>query len=273
MQSAATGGPGPGPTTRRRRWPLLVGSDRTVPCLDGVERRAVELDQAASTQAHPAVADRVGEFLPWYSSVHRGAGFRSRRATHAYEEARRAVLAFAGRDPEATDVAILCRNTTEAINHLAYRLRLDPSDVVVTTVVEHHANLLPWGRVADAPVRGVRRRRDLRRGRRDRRPRRRSARPGAAGRHRRVERDRVAAAPRGDHRRRTRPGRAGAGRCRAAGAAPPPARRRRLPGLQWTQALRPVRRRRPDRPPRGSSRRATRSWPAAGRWTWWASTR
>ena len=40
------------------------------------------------------------------------------------------------------------RNTTEAINHLAYRLRLGPDDVVVTTVVEHHANLLPWARVA-----------------------------------------------------------------------------------------------------------------------------
>jgi len=127
----------------------LVGTGQVVPCLDGVERVAVELDQAASTQAHPLVADRVVEFLPWYSSVHRGAGFRSRRATHGYEEARRAVLGFAGRDPDGPDVAILCRNTTEAINHLAYRLRLDPSDVVVTTVVEHHANLLPWGRVAE----------------------------------------------------------------------------------------------------------------------------
>jgi selenocysteine lyase/cysteine desulfurase len=120
-----------------------------VPCLGGVERIAVELDQAASTQAHPSVADRVADFLPWYSSVHRGAGFRSRRATQAYEEARRSVLAFAGRAQDGPDVAILCRNTTEAINHLAYRLRLDPSDVVVTTVVEHHANLLPWGRVAE----------------------------------------------------------------------------------------------------------------------------
>ncbi len=45
-------------------------------------------------------------------------------------------------------MAILCRNTTEAINHLAYRLRLQRTDTVVTTVIEHHANLLPWGRVA-----------------------------------------------------------------------------------------------------------------------------
>ena len=44
-------------------------------------------------------------------------------------------------------MAIFCRNTTEAINHLAYRLRLEPDDKVVTTVVEHHANLLPWARL------------------------------------------------------------------------------------------------------------------------------
>jgi selenocysteine lyase/cysteine desulfurase len=126
----------------------LVGSGQLVPCLDSVDRPAVELDQAASTQAHPEAAARVQAFLPFYSSVHRGAGFRSRHATSAYEHARRSVLTFAGRDPDGPDVAILCRNTTEAINQLAYRLRLDPADVVVTTVVEHHANLLPWGRVA-----------------------------------------------------------------------------------------------------------------------------
>ena len=148
METVATGRSGSGPTDPSAPLAQLLGSGQSVPCLGGIERRAVELDQAASTQAHPDVADRVAEFLPWYSSVHRGAGFRSRRATQAYEEARRALLTFAGRDPDGPDLAILCRNTTEAINHLAYRLRLDPDDVVVTTVVEHHANLLPWGRVA-----------------------------------------------------------------------------------------------------------------------------
>ncbi len=95
-----------------------------------------------------AVADQVSEFLPWYSSVHRGAGFKSRRATAAYESAREEVRRFAGRPIEGDDVVVLVRNTTEAINHLAYRLALDPDDVVATTVVEHHANLLPWNRVA-----------------------------------------------------------------------------------------------------------------------------
>jgi selenocysteine lyase/cysteine desulfurase len=128
----------------------LVGDGDPVPCVDGRERPYLNLDAAASTSALPAVAAAVDAFLPAYASVHRGAGYRSRTATAAYEQAREAMLAFAGRQGGAGpdgDVAIICRNTTEAINHLAYRLRLRPDDVVVTTVVEHHANLLPWARL------------------------------------------------------------------------------------------------------------------------------
>lgn len=124
----------------------LVGGDVEVPGVDGVARRYVDFDAAASTSALPAVESRVRDFLPWYSSVHRGAGYKSRVSTDAYEHARSAILRFAGRAVDSDDTAIICRNTTEAINHLAYRLRFDADDVVVTTVVEHHANLLPWAR-------------------------------------------------------------------------------------------------------------------------------
>jgi len=125
----------------------LVGDGAPVPCIDGVERPYLSLDAAASTPALSEVADRVAAFLPSYSSVHRGAGWKSQLATAEYEEARGSALGFAGRE-DRDDVAIICRNTTEAINHLAYRLQLEPTDVVLTTVVEHHANLLPWGRLA-----------------------------------------------------------------------------------------------------------------------------
>jgi selenocysteine lyase/cysteine desulfurase len=135
-------GPGTGPLA------TLVGAGVEVPCVDGTARRYRDLDCAASTPALVTVAEQVDAFMPWYSSVHRGAGYKSRTATAAYEDARHRVLSFCGR-ADRDDVAILCRNTTEALNHLAYRLRLDPADVVVTTVVEHHANLLPWTRVAE----------------------------------------------------------------------------------------------------------------------------
>jgi len=126
----------------------LVGAGLKVPCLDGVDRPYRDLDCAASTPALSVVAETVDSFLPWYSSVHRGAGYKSRYATAGYEAARDSAHHFARRPRDGDDVVILVRNTTEAINHLAYRLRLHPDDVVATTVVEHHANLLPWARVA-----------------------------------------------------------------------------------------------------------------------------
>jgi selenocysteine lyase/cysteine desulfurase len=125
----------------------LVGDGALVPCVDGQERPYLSCDAAASTPAFPSVLTAVEDFLPWYSSVHRGAGYKSQRSTDAYEGARDAVLRFAHRQG-GDDVAIICRNTTEAINHLAYRLRFSADDVVVTTVVEHHANMLPWSRAA-----------------------------------------------------------------------------------------------------------------------------
>src|SRR6516165_1605960 len=128
----------------------LVGDGMLVPCADGTERPYLSFDAAASTSALSQVLARVEGFVPWYSSVHRGAGYKSQLATAAYEDARTAALGFArpGRRPAGDDVAIICRNTTEALNHLAYRLRLSRQDVVVTTVAEHHANLLPWSRAA-----------------------------------------------------------------------------------------------------------------------------
>ena len=125
----------------------LVGDGALVACVDGQQRPYLSCDAAASTAAFPSVLAAVEEFLPWYSSVDRGAGYKSQRSTDAYEGARDAVLRFAHRQG-SDDVAIICRNTTEAINHLAYRLRLSADDVVVTTVVEHHANMLPWSRAA-----------------------------------------------------------------------------------------------------------------------------
>lgn len=92
--------------------------------------------------------DAVEAFLPWYSSVHGGAGYKSQASAPAYESARLAALAFVGRAPDSHDVAVICRSTTEAINYLAYRLGLSGGDVVVATVAEHDSNRLPWARAA-----------------------------------------------------------------------------------------------------------------------------
>ena len=103
----------------------VIGIDELSSVLGGLPVRYVNLDNAATTPALRCVLEAVTELLPRYSSVHRGAGWKSQQSTIAYEDAREAVLAFAGRGGR-DDVAILVRNTTEAINHLAYRLRLAP---------------------------------------------------------------------------------------------------------------------------------------------------
>lgn len=118
----------------------LVGADVEVPLVDGRSVRHVNLDGAASAPALEAVAERVTAALPWYASVHRGAGFASQISTTLYEQARSTVGSFVGARPD--DVTIFTRNTTDATNLLASAV---PGRVLVLDV-EHHANLLPWQR-------------------------------------------------------------------------------------------------------------------------------
>jgi cysteine desulfurase/selenocysteine lyase len=121
----------------------VSGQELLVPVLRGEPRRYVNLDNAASTPAFRCVEEKVGEFLSWYSSVHRGAGFKSLLSTHALETSRKQLMEFVGADIKE-DCAIFVKNTTEAINKLANRLNLTKEDVVLTTTMEHHSNDLPW---------------------------------------------------------------------------------------------------------------------------------
>lgn len=121
----------------------IAGIDALVPLLDGSERTYVNLDNAASTPALQPVLDKINEFMVWYSSVHRGTGFKSQVATDAYEAAHEITCRFVSADP-TTHVAIFGKNSTEALNKLANRFPLQPDDVVLTTLMEHHSNDLPW---------------------------------------------------------------------------------------------------------------------------------
>jgi len=85
--------------------------------------------------------ETIERFIPYYSSVHRGTGFKSRLSTTAYEQAHEIIARFVG--PTASADRHIGKNTTEAINKLSYRLGLQPDDVVITTWLEHHSNDLP----------------------------------------------------------------------------------------------------------------------------------
>jgi cysteine desulfurase/selenocysteine lyase len=130
------------PTVSRELW---VGVDADVPIAGRGRVRYANFDNAASTPALRIVRDKVDELLRWYASVHRGAGFKSRLSTKAYEDARAAVGAFVGADPDR-DVVVFTKHTTEAVNLLAAAIELGDGDAVALSVMEHHSNMLPWRR-------------------------------------------------------------------------------------------------------------------------------
>ena len=127
---------------------LFVGLDVQTPLLNGACRCYTNFDNAASTPPLKAVQKSVDDFLVYYSSVHRGTGFKSQLSTHAYERARHIALHFVGANPHE-HTCIFGKNTTEAVNKLARRFPFDAQrNVVLTTGMEHHSNDLPWRAVA-----------------------------------------------------------------------------------------------------------------------------
>jgi selenocysteine lyase/cysteine desulfurase len=85
----------------------------------------------------------MAEFMPFYSGVHRGTGFKSLLATQVFDEAHDIAGHFIGADTDK-DTVIFVKNTTEAVNKLAYRCDWREGDVVITTLMEHHSDDLPW---------------------------------------------------------------------------------------------------------------------------------
>jgi len=127
---------------------MFVGLETEVPLLNGGTTRYINFDNAASTPPLKVVQETVDEFMKYYSSVHRGTGFKSQLSTHAFEEARQSILRFVGADLQAY-TCIFGKNTTEAINKLARRFPFTKDrDVVITSGMEHHSNDLPWRSVA-----------------------------------------------------------------------------------------------------------------------------
>ncbi|WP_159841872.1 aminotransferase class V-fold PLP-dependent enzyme [Nocardia sp. CY41] len=118
----------------------VSGDELRVPLVQGGTATYANFDYAASAPALAQVTDRVQQLLPFYASVHRGAGYASRISTECYEAARGSVSRFL--DAADDQVVVFTRNTTDSLNLLASCV---PGDTVVLDI-EHHANFLPWTR-------------------------------------------------------------------------------------------------------------------------------
>ena len=111
------------------------------------------LDSGATSQRPLQVLDAERDFLTTSNgAVHRGAHQLMEESTDAYEQGRADIAAFVGAD---ADELVFTKNATEAINLVSYVLgdsrfehAVGPGDVIVTTELEHHANLIPWQELA-----------------------------------------------------------------------------------------------------------------------------
>ena len=106
----------------------------------------VYLDNGASAQKPQAVIDAVTQcYSHEYSNVHRGLHYLSNLTTDQYEAVRGKIAHFIGASSE--DEIVLNSGSTEGINTVAYGWampRLQAGDEIVLTVMEHHANIVPW---------------------------------------------------------------------------------------------------------------------------------
>ena len=108
-------------------------------------RPLVYLDSAATSQKPQAVLDAMAQYYEeTNANVHRGVHALAEEATEAYEGARGKIARFVGADPRGV---VITKNATEALNLLAYswaRPRLRDGDILLSTQMEHHANIVPW---------------------------------------------------------------------------------------------------------------------------------
>ncbi|MDA2936351.1 cysteine desulfurase [Patescibacteria group bacterium AH-259-L05] len=110
--------------------------------------RLVYLDSAATSLKPKSVIKTLCTYYEKYSAnVGRGIYKLSQDATQAYEDSRSAVAEFISADP---DEIVFTRNTTESLNLLAYTLgkNIKPGDTIVTSIMEHHSNFVPWQQLA-----------------------------------------------------------------------------------------------------------------------------
>ncbi|MDD6918055.1 cysteine desulfurase [Anaerococcus sp.] len=118
------------------------------PYLDSekVGKEVIYLDTGATSQKPAYVIDAVDEYYRYSNAnPHRGAHFLSWKATEAYEETREVVKDFIG--ARKSSEIVFTRSTTEALNLLAYSYGLNnlkKDDEILITILEHHANLVPW---------------------------------------------------------------------------------------------------------------------------------
>jgi len=128
---------------------MLEGIRNDFPILQNHPRLAY-LDSAASTQKPASVLEAMDHFYRFnYANIHRGLYRLSEQATESYEAARKRIAQFI--HAESPESLVFTRNATESLNLVAATIGeklVKEGDEIVVTIMEHHANFVPWQKLA-----------------------------------------------------------------------------------------------------------------------------
>ncbi|MEM1675702.1 MAG: SufS family cysteine desulfurase [Desulfurococcaceae archaeon] len=113
-------------------------------------KQLIYFDNAATSQKPRVVIEAVKRFYEEYNAnIHRGLHTLSQEASQMYEEAHEVIARFI--NANSLDEIVFVKNATEALNLIAYSYGLKnigEGDEILTTIMEHHSNFLPWFKIA-----------------------------------------------------------------------------------------------------------------------------
>ncbi len=125
-----------------RALPTVVGTSHTITLTNGKRHRVVLLNNAATTPPLKVTLSAVNRFLQTYGTFHRGSGPHANITYRAVQEGLQTIRVFLGLRKD--QILLFTQNTSAAINLFIRLLKLRPTDVILTSELEHTSNNLPW---------------------------------------------------------------------------------------------------------------------------------
>ena len=122
--------------------PKVVGIDDIIKLRNGKKMRVILLNNAATTPPFEITLKTVNDYLQTYGALHRGAGPHANLTFQKTEEALVVLRKFLNVSDKQT--LLFTQNTSAAINLFIRLLRLKEDDVIITSIIEHTSNNLPW---------------------------------------------------------------------------------------------------------------------------------
>lgn len=123
---------------------LFVGIDNPVKLDNNRTVIPINFDNGATTPPMKCAVEAIQKDLAWYGAIGRSKGQKNSYCTEHFQQARLEILDFFHLSPDGDHTVVYVKSATEGLNLLAHTLLYKNKGIVLTTRMEHHANLLPW---------------------------------------------------------------------------------------------------------------------------------